>query len=185
MQNKTLKTARLRAELLEEKNCRYVLDLYGDVENIKLLHGIDAAQDIQLSIECSQQYQGTGAYLIFENDSNIFLGVGGVQKQEPMIDGPLAMPEHDLEFLIILDHKAKGKGYATEFCEVFFENLFNTFPNLTIPARTNKENVSCIKLLKKFGFQEEGETFYHNYANPFTLLKNNMIQYSALKRRSC
>jgi RimJ/RimL family protein N-acetyltransferase len=166
-------TARLTAKTIDDSNKKYVLDLYGRKENVEFLHGISAEEDIRLSQECYASYDGIGAYLIFENETNNFVGVGGIQKQELMQDGSYAMLEHDIEFLIILNHEFKGRGYASEFCDKFFKKLFSTFPNLHIPARVNKENSACIKLLKKFGFNEDGETYYHNYNNKFTLLKNN------------
>lgn len=176
-------TTRLRAQLLDESNKHHVFDLYNNAQNIAFLHGIDAAQDIELSIKCSAAYSNIGAYLIFENHSNEFVGVGGIQKQEPMFDGSFAMLDHDIEFVIILSHEFKGKGYASEFCEAFFEKFFEKFPQVYIPARVNMENHACIKLLKKFGFVESGETHYHVYENKFSLLKNNSAAWKKSKNQ--
>lgn len=172
--NNALNSKRLRMQLLDEFNKNHVFDLYARKENIEFLAGIDATQDIELSIRCSKTYSNSGAYLIFENDSEQLVGIGGIQHQEPMIDGSFAMPGHDVEFIIILSHEFKGRGYASEFCEIFFEKLFSNFPNLHVPARVNKKNAACIKLLKKFGFYEAGTTHYHDYKNEFALLKNNL-----------
>ncbi len=183
MQNNIdFKTARLKAEILTDLNKNHVFDLYNFAENIEFLQGIDAETDIKLSIECAKNYKNIGAYLIFENHTNKLVGVGGIQKQEPMSDGSLAMSEHDVEFLIILNHEFKGRGYASEFCAGFFEKLFNNFPDLEIPARISKKNFACIKLLKKFGFAENGETHYHNYENKFLLMKNSRDSWKSCVR---
>jgi RimJ/RimL family protein N-acetyltransferase len=168
-----IQTPRLRAELLDESNQNYIFDLYSHKETLEFLHGVDAARDINLSIRCSQDYK-IGAYLIFENDSNEFVGVGGIQKQDPMIDGSFAMQDDDIEFLIVLVHQFKGKGYAAEFCDAFFERFFATFPNLQVPARVDQNNAACVKLLKKLGFSEIGKTHYYVYESKFTLLKNSL-----------
>jgi RimJ/RimL family protein N-acetyltransferase len=174
MQNNFIfKTPRLKAEVITELNKNHVFDLYNFKENIEFLQGIDAETDIKLSIECAKNYKNIGAYLIFENYTNKLVGVGGIQKQEPMLDASFAMPQHDIEFLIILNHGFKGQGYASEFCSAFFERLFVNFPNLEVPARVNKDNHSCIKLLKKLGFKEQGETHYNNYNNKFSLFTNS------------
>jgi RimJ/RimL family protein N-acetyltransferase len=162
-------SSRLRFELIGESNKNWVYDLYNRPENIEFLEGINAEQDIQLSIECSAAYN-IGAYLIFENDSDLFVGVGGIQKQEPLDDGSFAITDHDIEFLIMLNHEFKGLGYASEFCRNFFVTLLGDHPNLQVPARVNKNNISCIKLLKKFGFVEAGEVAYHKAENKFSLL---------------
>lgn len=173
-------TARLRFELLGAENKNRVYDLYNRKENIEFLQGIDAAQDIELSIKCRDEY-GIGAYLIFENHSNEFVGIGGIQKQEPLDCGSFAIKNHDIEFVIILNPEFKGRGYASEFCQNFFENFFNKFPDLKIPARVNQNNQSCIKLLKKFGFIDAGETSYHKIENKFSLLMNDLKAFVANK----
>jgi RimJ/RimL family protein N-acetyltransferase len=168
---------RLRFELLCEENKNWIFDLYNRPENIEFLEGIDAAQDIQLSIDCSKKY-GIGAYLVFEKDSDDFVGVGGIQMQEPLNDGTYAISNHEIEFLIMLNPEFKGQGYASELCRVFFSEFFNKFPDLHIPARVNQNNLSCIKLLKKFGFSVVSEISYHKPENKFSLLLNNMNSWS-------
>lgn len=172
MKNKiAFQTPRLTAHFIDESNKNHVIELYSRPENIEMVHGINAEADIRLSIECYELYKNIGAYLIFENDSNKFVGIGGIQKQEPMNDGSFAMQDCDIEFLIVTHKEFGGRGYASEFCSAFFEKLFELFPNLTVPARVNKNNASCIKLLSKFGFIEAGEVDYHSYGNKFLLLK--------------
>ena len=160
---------RLRFEILDESNQNWIYDLYHRPENIEFLEGINAKQDIQLSIQCSAAYN-IGAYLIFENDSDLFVGVGGIQKQEPMNDGSFAMKDYDIEFIIVINPEFKGKGYASEFCDSFFNKLFFQHPQIKVPARVSPKNHSCIKLLKKFGFIEVGEVPYHKASNKFSLL---------------
>ncbi len=162
-------TERLSAYLIDEHNKHYVIDLYNQKENIEFLEGIDAEMDIALSLESYELYQKIGAYLIFENATGKFIGIGGVQKQEPMVDGSFSMSDFDLEFLIIMHKEFGGKGYAFEFCEHFFKKLFEIFPEIKIPARVDKKNVACMKLLKKLGFREVGEVDYHIYGNKFSL----------------
>jgi len=174
MKNKiAFHTPRLSAHFIDESNQDHVIELYGRDENIAFIQGVSAENDIRLSKECYDIYQNIGGFLIFENDSGKFVGIGGIQRQEPMADGSFAMGEHDIEFLIVTHKEFGGRGYASEFCTAFFEKLFELFPNLHIPARVNKANASCIKLLKKFGFTEEGEVDYHAYGNKFSLLKTN------------
>ena len=168
----SFETLRLKLLELSESNCDHVINLYQSKEAVEFLQGIDAAQDIKLSIQCAKIYGGIGAYLIFEKSSEKFVGIAGIQKQEPMKDGSFAMPQHDVEFLILLDHQFKGLGYASEFCAAFFAKVFAAFPDLEIPARVNKNNAACLKLLKKFGFVEEGEVGYHCYSQGFVMLKN-------------
>lgn len=166
-------TSRLRVQAINDFNQDCIFDLYNREENIEFLHGISAENDIRLGRECYEIYKGIGAYLIFENDTNNFVGFGGMQRQEPMADGSFSMADHDVEFLIILNHEFKGRGYASEFCAEFFKKLFATLPDLNLPARVNKENKACINLLKKFGFSIEGEADYHVYGNKFALLRTN------------
>ncbi len=165
------KTKRLSAHFIDDINKNHVFELYSRPENIEFIQGISAENDIRLSIECYEIYQNLGAFLIFENETNKFVGIAGMQRQEPMADGSMSMSGLDVEFLIVTHKEFGGKGYASEFCAVFFEKLFTTFPQLELPARVNKNNVACIKLLKKFGFIEAGEADYHNYGNKFLLLK--------------
>lgn len=167
---------RLTFEILNEDNQNLVYDLYQDPENIEFLQGINAEKDIQLSIDCFAQNQ-IGVYLIFENDSGNFVGVGGVQLQEPMPDGLFAIENHDIEFLIMLSNKFKGKGYASEFCQSFFQEFYIIYPSKIIPARVKEENIACVKLLEKFGFKKSGKTFYNNYNNEFLLLLNDNISH--------
>ena len=172
MENQIIfKTARLNAKLMNDVNSHHIIDLYNHKENIEFIEGIKVEEDIRLSIECYKSYKNMGAYLIFENATNNFIGVGGIQKQETMSDGSFAMPNHDIEFLIIMHKEFNGKGYASEFCTVFFQKLFELFPDLKVPARVNKNNLACIGLLKKFGFKEVGEVDYHVYGNKFALLE--------------
>jgi RimJ/RimL family protein N-acetyltransferase len=174
MKNKiAFQTSRLTAHFIDELNQHNVIELYSCPENIEMVHGINAEADIRLSIECYEIYKNIGAYLIFENNSGKFVGIGGIQKQEPMNDGSFAMQDCDIEFLIVTHKEFGGRGYASEFCGAFFEKLFELFPNLTVPARVNKNNASCIKLLSKFGFSQEQEIDYHTYGNKFSLLKAN------------
>ncbi len=164
-------TPRLKAFQLNEANKHHVIKLYNAAENIEFLEGIDVIKDIELVFECYERYGGIGAYLLFKNDSDEFVGFGGVQRQEPMADGTLAMSDSDIEFLIIIEKKFSGIGFASEFCEAFFQKFFTQHQNLPIVARISGKNLSCIKLLKKFGFVEIGETDYHVYGNKFSLLR--------------
>lgn len=169
MQNST----RLYFEKLNKENEKFIYQLYRNPENTEFLHGIDPSQDIVLSQNCAEKFD-VGVYLIFENGSKNFVGCGGIQLQEPMIDGSLAIKNHEIEFVIILDNSFKGKGYASEFCQNFFNKVSLSKPQLNIPARVSLSNEPCIKLLKKFGFQEKGKTHYNNYSNEFLLLLRNV-----------
>lgn len=162
---------RLIFQLLSKENEHLVYELYNNPENTEFLHGINPEKDIALSLSCAEKYN-IGVYLIFEKEVNGFVGVGGIQLQEPMIDGSFAIKNHEIEFLIILNNQFQGKGYASEFCQNFFAKTSAKYPNLKIPARVNPDNNSCIKLLKKFGFEEKGKTYYNNYGNEFVLLIN-------------
>ncbi len=177
-------TPRLQAHFINQQNKNHVFELYARKENTEFLEGISAELDIQLGIECYGRYNNIGSYLIFENHSNKFVGIGGMQLQEPMVDGSLSITDHDIEFLIILEKEFGGIGYASEFCDAFFNKCFSAFPTLTLPARTDKTNSACIKLLKKFGFAEVGEVDYHVYGNKFSLLKNNSNFYEKSKSKS-
>ena len=167
------RTKRLDAYFVKDENKHHIIDLYNRKENIEFIEGISAEADIELTIECYKTYQNIGAYLFFENESNKFVGFGGIQKQEFMNDGSLSIKDSDIEFLIVMHKEFEGKGYASEFCDEFFKLVSNKFPQLKIPARVNPANVSCIKLLKKFGFAEEGEVDYHVYGNKFLLLRKS------------
>lgn len=185
MKNKiAFQTPRLSAHFIDDSNQNHVIELYARPENIELVHGISAEADIRLSIECYEAYKNIGAYLIFENNSKKFIGIGGIQKQEPMPDGLFAMSNCDIEFLIVTHKEFNGFGYASEFCAAFFAKLFESFPELQIPARVNKANSSCIKLLKKFGFNEEGEVDYHSYGNKFALLKTDFDSWKKSQKTS-
>ncbi len=172
MKNKIVfQTSRLTAVFIDELNQDHIIDLYNRKENIEFIEGINAELDIKLGLECYASYQGIGSYLIFENSSNKFIGIAGIQKQEPMIDGSFSISDCDIEFLIVTHAEFNGRGYASEFCSAFFEKLFTLFPTLLIPARVDKNNAACIKLLTKFGFRDEGEVDYHKQGNKFALLK--------------
>ena len=175
-------TPRLNACFIDDANQHLVIDLYGRKENIKFVEGIDAEMDIRLGKECYDSHQNIGSYLIFKKDDNKFVGIGGVQKQEPMADGSFAMSDADIEFLIVTHQEFGGVGFASEFCTGFFDNFFTTFPSLSIPARVNKNNSACIGLLKKFGFKQEGEVDYHVYGNKFALLKADFNSWMERKK---
>ena len=162
-------TKRLNAHYLTRQNQQFVIDLYHKKESAQFLQGLDVMQDIELVLQ-SYQKNKIGAYLFFCKDTNEFVGFGGVQNQEPLQDGSFAMPD-EIEFLIMVDAKHAGLGFANEFSLAFLELFFKNFPQKTIPARVNKENISCLKLLQKIGFKQEGETFYCNRENKFHLLR--------------
>jgi RimJ/RimL family protein N-acetyltransferase len=173
MQNQiAFQTPRLEAHFANLNNKNLVLDLYNQKESGQFLEGVSGEQDFNLALKCYNSYQNIGSYLIFENQSKNFVGFGGVQIQEPMQDGSLALND-DIEFLIMISKQFSGFGYASEFSSIFLKNFFNVFPNLTIPARVNKDNAACIKLLTKLGFIYEGETSYHKQENKFHLLRIN------------
>jgi RimJ/RimL family protein N-acetyltransferase len=176
MNKVAFETPRLSAIFIDDSNQNLVFDLYSRKENIEFLEGISAENDVRLSRECYGSYHDLGAYLIFEKQNKKFVGIGGIQKQEPMLDGSFAM-SHEVEFLIVMHHKFCGFGYASEFCRIFFQKLFAAFPQIQVPARVQKENLSCLKLLKKFGFKEIGEIDYHKYGNKFALLKSDFASF--------
>jgi len=177
------KTSRLQACLADNDNKKYVIDLYNQKDSKEFLEGIDGELDFKLAVDCYNSYQNIGSYLFFENESKNFVGFGGVQKQEPMLDGTLAL-EDEIEFLIMISKQFSGLGYAYEFSTIFLERFFNVFPYLTIPARVNKENIVCIKLLQKLGFIHEGEVSYRHYNNKFNLFRasSNSFKLKELKR---
>ncbi len=162
-------TNRLNACLLTGQNQQLVIDLYNKDETSQYLQGLDVMKDIELVLQCYKE-RNVGAYLFFCNKTNEFVGFGGVQNQEPLSDGSLALQDK-IEFLIMVDAKHAGLGYANEFSSAFLEFFFKNFPQKTIPARVNKENVACVKLLEKIGFAREGEVAYRHCENKFHLLR--------------
>ena len=172
MQNNTpiFTTPRLEAHLLTQENKNLLIEIYSRKENIIHLKGLDAFQDIKLTFDCYRENNNVGAYLIFCKKTKNFIGIGGVQNQEPLNDGSFAFDDK-IEFLIIIDYSHHGKGYAKEFSLAFLNFFFSNFPNKTIPARVNQENFACINLLEKIGFSKVGKVSYHDRSNMFYLLK--------------
>lgn len=168
--NIALITPRLSCHYANLDNKNLVINLYNEKGSTDFLHGINAEQDFELGKKCYPDYKNFGSYLIFENDTNKFIGFGGIQKQEPMRDGSLVL-EDEIEFLIMISKYFGGLGYAYEFSSIFLKKFFTLFPHLTIPARVNKENLACIKLLTKLGFKRVGEVDYGNYGNKFDLYR--------------
>jgi len=162
-------TNRLNACLLTRNNQQFVIDLYCKDKTSQYLQGLDVMQDIELVLQCYAE-NNVGAYLFFCNETDEFVGFGGVQKQEPLDDGSLALQD-EIEFLIMVDAKHAGLGYANEFSSGFLEFFFKNFPQKTIPARVHKNNIACLRLLEKIGFIKDGETFYRNLSQPFYLLR--------------
>ena len=172
LDNIVFNTLRLQAYMANLHNKKYVIDLYNQKDSKEFLEGIDGELDFKLAMDCYDSHQNLGSYLFFENESKNFVGFGGVQRQEPMLDGTLAL-EDEIEFLIMVSKQFAGFGYAYEFSSIFLEKFFSVFPDLTVPARVNKENIACIKLLQKLGFIYEREVGYRHYNNKFNLFRVN------------
>lgn len=164
------KTARLEAHFLTPQNQQFIIDLYNSGETLQYLDGLDVMRDIELVLQCYEENKNIGAYLFFCQESGEFIGFGGMQNQEFLQDGSLAMPDKT-EFLIMLNPKFGGRGYAYEFSASFLELFFTNFPDANLPARVNKDNGACLKLLKNLGFVEEGEVCYRNWDTKFCLLR--------------
>lgn len=163
-------TERLEAHFLTEENQQFVIDLYDKKESGHFLEGIDAMKDIELVMQCYKENNNIGAYLIFCKETGKFIGFGGVQNQEFLRDGSLALADK-IEFLIMVDSKQGGRGYGYEFSEAFLKMFFENFPAATLAARVNKENSACLKLLGKVGFVQKGEICYRDHGNKFYLLR--------------
>lgn len=163
-------TTRLEAHFLNQENQQFVIDLYNKKETSQHLEGLDVMKDIELVHQCYEENNNIGAYLLFCKESKEFIGFGGIQNQEFLIDGSLALPDK-IEFLIMVDAKFGGLGYGYEFSRAFLDLFFENFPNISVPARVNKDNVSCLKLLQKLGFKIVGETKYRNHETIFYLLR--------------
>lgn len=163
-------TNRLNAYFLTAQNQHCVINLYNKKESAEFLAGVDVMKDIELVHQCYLENKNIGAYLFFCNQTHEFIGFGGVQNQEPLQDGSLALQDK-IEFLIMVDGKYCGRGYAQEFSSAFLDLFFTNFPQATIPARVNKENVSCRRLLEKIGFKKEGEAAYRNWDQKFDLMR--------------
>ncbi len=160
-------TPRLNAYFLDKQNQHLVIDLYK--ESSQFLAGIDVMKDIELVQDCYRK-NNIGAYLFFCKENNDFIGFGGVQNQEPLDDGSLALKD-EIEFVIMIDSKHGGRGLAYEFSSCFFDLYFKKFPAVTIPARVDKQNLSCLNLLKKLNFVQEGEVAYRHTDSKFYLLR--------------
>ena len=163
-------TKRLEAHFLNQENQQFVIDLYNKKETSQHLEGLDAMKDIELVHQCYAENKNVGAYLLFCKETKEFIGFGGIQNQEFLTDGSLALSDK-FEFLIMIDSRFGGLGYGYEFSQAFLELFFENFPTCSIPARVNKDNQSCLKLLEKLGFQNVGETKYRNHETIFYLLR--------------
>jgi RimJ/RimL family protein N-acetyltransferase len=166
-------TPRLNAYFLTEQNQHHVINLYNQQGTAQFIAGVDVMKDIELVHQCYLENKNIGAYLFFCNQTNEFVGFGGVQNQEPLDDGSLALQDK-IEFLIMLDAKHNGKGFAQEFSTAFLDLFFANFPQATIPARVNKENIPCLRLLEKLEFIRVGEVAYRHHDNKFHLLRRNL-----------
>lgn len=163
-------TPRLNACFLTPQNQHHVINLYNQKESSEFLAGVDVMKDIELVHQCYLENKNIGAYLFFCNQTNEFVGFGGIQNQEPLQDGSLALQDK-IEFLIMLAGNYIGRGFAQEFSLAFLDLFFANFPQATIPARVNKDNFSCQRLLEKVGFRKEGEAAYRNWDQKFDLMR--------------
>lgn len=163
-------TNRLEAHFLNQENQQFVIDLYNKKEISQHLEGLDVMKDIELVHQCYAENKNIGAYLLFCKETKNFIGFGGVQNQEFLTDGSLALPDK-IEFLIMIDARFGGLGYGYEFSRAFLDLFFANFSHVSLPARVNKDNVSCLKLLHKLGFKIVGETNYRNRETMFYLLR--------------
>ena len=170
LKNIAFKTERLEAHFLTRENQQFVIDLYNKKETLEHLEGLDVMKDIELVMQCYEENKNIGAYLFFCSETKEFVGFGGVQNQEFLRDGSLALPDK-IEFLIMLDAKHGGRGYGYEFSQAFLNLFFENFPQVSLPARVNKENSACLKLLAKLGFKMEGEVCYRDWNTKFYLLR--------------
>jgi len=165
-------TDRLEAHFLTPQNQHFVIDLYNADGSTQYLEGLDVMKDIELVKKCYQENQNVGSYLFFSKKNNEFIGFGGVQNQESLNDGSLALSDK-IEFLIMVASKNAGLGYGYEFSSAFLRFFFNNFPEISVPARVNKENFACIKLLRKLGFSSDGDVAYRDWGTKFNLLRIN------------
>lgn len=165
-------TDRLEARFLTPQNQQLVIDLYNADGSTQYLEGLDVMKDIELVKKCYKENQNVGSYLFFCKKNNEFIGFGGVQNQESLNDGSLALSDK-IEFLIMVGAKHAGLGYGYEFSSEFLKFFFDNFPEISVPARVNKENIACIKLLRKLGFVGYGEVAYRNWDTRFYLLRMN------------
>ena len=162
-------TKRLEAHFLTPQNQQFVIDLYNKKETTQHLDGLDVMKDIELVMQCYEENKNIGAYLLFAQETGEFVGFGGIQNQEFLHDGSLALPDK-IEFLIMLDSSHGGRGYGYEFSAAFLDLFFENFPQVNLPARVNKENEACLKLLRKLGFTMNGEVHYRDRNTKFYLL---------------
>lgn len=167
------KTARLEAHFLTAENQQFVIDLYNQKETSQHLDGLDVMKDIELVMQCYEENKNIGAYLFFCNETAEFVGFGGVQNQEFLRDGSLALPDK-IEFLIMVNPKFGGLGYGYEFSQAFLQLFSENFRNFSLPARVNKENKSCLKLMEKLGFIMAGEVCYRDLDTKFYLLRKEV-----------
>lgn len=163
-------TARLEAHFLNLQNQHLLFDLYSNPEISLYLQGLDAAKDIELTYSCYHENNNIGAYFIFCRETKALIGFGGVHNQEPLKDGSFAIKDK-IEFIIIINAKHGGKGYAKEFSQKFLQMFFEEFPQRKIAARVKKDNTACLKLLENLGFKHEGETIYYDESNKFYLMR--------------
>ena len=165
-------TDRLEAHFLTPQNQQLVIDLYNADGSTEYLEGLDVLKDLELVRKCYQENQNVGSYLFFSKKNNEFIGFGGVQNQESLDDGSLALSDK-IEFLIMVGSKHAGLGYGYEFSSAFLRFFFDNFPKISVPARVNKENFACIKLLRKLGFSSDGDVAYRDWGTKFNLLRIN------------
>lgn len=85
----------------------------------------------------------------------------------------------------MLNENYKGKGYAYEAAQVFFEYLFSEKGARRIYAYTEDDNISCQRLCEKLGMRREG--FFKEFVSFVTNSDGtpkyeNTIQYAILKK---
>ncbi len=147
---------------LEENDAKETLILRYDLEAISNLLGYIFPINIDKEKEWIRSLYSIGFrekiyFAICSKINNNFLGYLSLQN--------INYINKTGEFGIILKKEERGKGFAKEAMELFFNYLQNILGIRKISLRVLEDNVSAIKLYEKMGFFYEGKLIKQIYIN--------------------
>jgi RimJ/RimL family protein N-acetyltransferase len=146
-------TSRLLIREITLEDVPRLYDIYSDESITRYMEPLFPSMDKELEytknyIENIYKFYGYGMWVIVEQTSGLVVGRVGFEYKEGF-DGL------ELGFMLGVDYQ--HKGYAYEACQAVLEYAREELCQNNFCAYVDEDNMQSIRLLRKLGFETEGE----------------------------
>jgi len=148
-----LETKRLLVRETTVSDVRFLYDIYADKSMTEYMEDLfeDPEDEIKYTkdyIEKVYEFNGFGIWSLIEKESGDLIGRAGFSIREGF---------DDIEIGFFIGKKWQKKGFAYEALEAILDFGVSKFNFKEVMAIVHKGNTPSINLLKKLGFDEDGE----------------------------